>query len=261
MNLDLTGKTALVTGSTAGIGLATATGLARQGATVVVNGRTQQRVDAAIASIAAAVPGARTIGVAADGTTADGAARMFAAVPEVDVLVNNLGGVTAVKPFAALDDADWQRSWERNVLSAVRFTRHYLPPMRARDWGRVVFVASESGIQPPLEFMDYGVAKAGVIALSRGIAESLVRCGVTANAVLPGPTLAEGLGRRIAESGQDVAAFSETFFATRRPTSLIQRFETVEEVAAMIVFVCTPAASAVHGAALRVDGGVIKGAF
>ena len=261
MDMDLTGKTALVTGSTAGIGHAAALGLARQGASVVVNGRTQERVDAAMAAIRAAVPGARLQGVAADGTTAEGAAKVFAAVPEIDVLVNNLGGVSTVKPFAELDDADWQRSWDRNVMSAMRFTRHYLPGMRARDWGRVVFVASESGVQIPVEFVDYGVAKAAVIALARGVAEGLTNCGVTANAVLPGPTLAEGFSRRLTESGQTEAAFAKSFFADRRPTSLLKRFTSVDEVASMIVYLCTPAASGTHGAALRVDGGVIKSAF
>ena len=261
MNLDLTGKTALVTGSTAGIGRAAALGLAQQGATVVVNGRTQERVDAAMAAIRAAVPQARLQGVAADGITAEGAAKVFAAVPEIDVLVNNLGGVSTTKPFAELDDADWQRSWDRNVVSAVRFTRHYLPGMRTRDWGRVVFVASESGVQIPVEFVDYGVAKAAVIALARGVAEGLTSCGVTVNAVLPGPTLAEGFTRRLKESGQTEEELAKTFFAERRPTSLIKRFASVDEVASMIVYLCTPAASATHGAALRVDGGVIKSAF
>jgi NAD(P)-dependent dehydrogenase (short-subunit alcohol dehydrogenase family) len=262
MDLDLTGRTALVTGSTAGIGRAIAAGLARQGALVWVNGRTQARVDAAIAAIRAEQPAARLAGIAADAETAEGTAAVVAAVPAVDVLVNNVGGIAGVmKPFEELSDADWDRLWQLNVMSAVRFTRAYLAGMRARDWGRVLFVASESGIQIPTEFVHYGAAKAAMIALARGVAEGLTACNVTANALLPGPTHASGLSRRLAETGQTLDEMARDFFRDRRPTSLLKRFATVDEVAAMAVFLCSPAASATHGAAVRVDGGVVKSAF
>lgn len=261
MNVDLSGRVALVTGSTAGIGLATAQGLARQGATVWVTGRTQPRVDAALATIAAGCKGAALYGLAADLATEAGARSVIAAVPELDVLVNNLGGVTARKPFEDLDDADWTRVLEVNLLSGARLTRHYIRGMRRKNWGRVVFVSSESALQIPTEFPHYGVAKAAVIALARAVAETLVGTGVTVNSVLPGPTLAEGFRRRIAADGRSVEEFSREFFDKFRPTSLIRRLAEPEEVANMIVYLCTPAASATHGAALRVDGGVVKSAF
>jgi NAD(P)-dependent dehydrogenase (short-subunit alcohol dehydrogenase family) len=262
MDLDLSGKTALVTGSTAGIGRAIAAGLARQGATVWVNGRTQARVDASIAAIRKDQPSAKLQGIAADGETADGAAAVFAALPEVDVLVNNLGGIAGVmKPFGELTDADWDRIWQLNVVSAVRFTRKYLPGMRTRDWGRVLFVSSESGIQIPPEFVHYGAAKAAMIALARGVAETCTGCNVTVNSLLPGPTFAEGTSKRFAASGQTMDEFSRTMFRDRRPTSLLKRFATVDEVANMAVYLCSPASAATHGASVRVDGGVVKSAF
>ncbi|MGH7155116.1 MAG: SDR family NAD(P)-dependent oxidoreductase [Acetobacteraceae bacterium] len=261
MDLDLSGRTALVSGSTAGIGLATASGLAKQGAEVWVNGRTRSRVDSAIATVIAAFPNARLHGVAADLATADGAADVARVVPALDILVNNLGGVGARKPFDELDDADWRHVFALNVLSGVRLARQYLPGMRARNWGRIIFVSSESALQIPSEFPHYGAAKAAVIAVARGVAETLVGTGVTVNSVLPGPTLAEGFSRRIAADGRSVEEFSRDFFEQSRPTSLIRRLAEPEEVANMIVYLCTPAASATHGAALRVDGGVVKSAF
>ncbi len=261
MNLDLTGKTALVTGSTAGIGLACATGLAEQGAEVWVNGRTQERVDTAIRKITEKVAGARLHGLAADLSTESGAQDLFNKLASVDVLVNNLGGVTARKDFFALTDSDWNRALDLNLLSGVRTARQYVPGMRDRNWGRVVFVSSESALQIPSEFPHYGVAKAAVIALARAIAETLVGTDVTINSVLPGPTLAEGFQRRIAAEGRSVEDFSREFFERFRPTSLIRRLAKPEEVANLIVYLCSPAASATHGAALRVDGGVVKSAF
>ena len=261
MDIDLSGRRALVTGSTAGIGLATAKGLAERGATVWVTGRTQVRVDAAMATIAADCPDARLHGQAGDLANEAGAEALISAVPDLDVLVNNLGGVTARKPFDELDDNDWHRALEVNLLSGVRLTRHYVRGMRARDWGRVVFVSSESALQIPNEFPHYGVAKAAVIALARAVAETLVGTGVTVNSVLPGPTLAEGFQRRLAADGRSVEEFSREFFEKFRPTSLIRRLAQPDEVANMIVYLCTPAASATHGAALRVDGGVVKSAF
>ena len=261
MDINLTGRTALVTGSTAGIGLATARGLAERGATVWVNGRTQRRVDAAISAIGTSCTGARLHGVAADVATADGAVAVVRAVPAVDILVNNAGGVLVRKPLDELEDGDWQRVLEFNLMSGVRLSKHYLSGMRAKDWGRIVFVSSESALQIPSEFPHYGVAKAAVIALARAVAETLVGTGVTVNSVLPGPTLAEGLQRRLAADGRSADEFAREFFEKFRPTSLIRQFAQPDEVANMIVYLCTPAASATHGAALRVDGGVVKSAF
>ena len=261
MNIDLTGRTALVTGSTAGIGLATARGLAERGAIVWVNGRTQQRVDAAVAAIGASCAGATLHGVVADLGTQNGAEVVVGALPAVDILVNNVGGVLVRKSFEELEDGDWHRVLELNLMSGVRLSKRYLPGMRAKDWGRVVFVSSESGLQIPSEFPHYGVAKAAVIALARAVAETLVGTGVTVNSVLPGPTLAEGLQRRLAADSRSAEEFAEEFFTRFRPTSLIRRFAQPDEVANMIVYLCTPAASATHGAALRVDGGVVKSAF
>lgn len=261
MNLHLQGHLALVTGSTAGIGRATAAGLAAAGAAVIVNGRTQARVDQAIAAISAEVPGATLHAAVADLGTADGAAAVVTAYPDVDVLVNNVG-VFAPILFEQIDDAEWTRVFETNVLSGVRLSRAYLPRMRAHNWGRIVFVSSESGLQIPAEMIHYGVTKTAQIALARGIAESVVGTGITVNSVLPGPTRSEGVElfvkqmadqQRISEDEME-----ERFFQTARPTSLLQRFITPEEVANLIVYVCSPAASATTGSALRADGGVVR---
>jgi len=259
MNLDITGKEALVTGSTAGIGIAIAAALAEQGAHVWINGRTQARVDAAIATIKKAQPKAKLSGVAADVTNAAGAKVVFAAVPELDILVNNVGTVNVRKPFDELTDADWTELFEINVMSGVRMTRHYLPAMRKKDWGRVIFISSESGVQIPTEFVHYGVTKAAVNAVGRGIAETLVSSGVTVNTVLPGPTWAQGAIKRLAESGKTETEFNDEFFPALRPTSLQRRFHRTEEVANMVAYLCSPAASGTHGAALRVEGGLLKG--
>jgi NAD(P)-dependent dehydrogenase (short-subunit alcohol dehydrogenase family) len=261
MDLDLNGRTAFVSGSTAGIGLAIATGLAGAGAAVIVNGRTQARVDQAIAAVRAEVPGANVQGLAADLGTAAGAGAVAAAHPEVDVLVNNLG-IFEPKPFADIDDADWMRFFETNVVSGVRLSRAYLPHMRARNWGRIVFISSESGLHIPAEMIHYGVTKTAQIALARGLAETLAGTGITVNSVLPGPTRSEGVGtfvRQMAEQ-QNVseAEMEKQFFRTARPTSLLRRFISPEEVANMVVYVCSPAASATTGSALRVDGGVVR---
>ena len=258
MNLDITGKVALVTGSTAGIGVAIAAGLAEYGAHVWVNGRTQARVDSAIATIKKAQPKAKLSGIAADLATAEGARIVAAALPEVDILVNNMGGVNVRKPFEELSDQDWTELFEMNVMSGVRTTRHYIGPMRKKNWGRVIFISSESGIQIPTEFIHYGMTKAANIAVARGVAETFVSSGVTVNTVLPGPTMAQGATKRLAELGQSEAEFFDEFFRTVRPTSLQKRFARTEEVANMVVYLCTPAASATHGAALRVEGGLLK---
>jgi len=207
------------------------------------------------------VPGANVQGLAADLGTAAGAGAVAAAHPEVDVLVNNLG-IFEPKPFADIDDADWMRFFETNVVSGVRLSRAYLPHMRARNWGRIVFISSESGLHIPAEMIHYGVTKTAQIALARGLAETLAGTGITVNSVLPGPTRSEGVGtfvRQMAEQ-QNVseAEMEKQFFRTARPTSLLRRFISPEEVANMVVYVCSPAASATTGSALRVDGGVVR---
>jgi NAD(P)-dependent dehydrogenase (short-subunit alcohol dehydrogenase family) len=261
MDLGLQGKRALVTGSTAGIGWATARALAAEGAEVTLNGRTEDRVRAAVEALRRDVPAARAHGVAADLGTAAGCRALVAKVPELDVLINSLG-IFEPKPFAEITDADWLRFFEINVLSGVRLARHYVGGMRARDWGRIVFVSSESALQIPTEMIHYGVTKTAQLAVARGLAETLQGTGVTVNSVLPGPTASEGVGAFVAQlaevRGTDAAAVERDFFATARPSSIIQRFATPAEVAAMIAFVCSAQASAVTGAALRVDGGVVR---
>jgi NAD(P)-dependent dehydrogenase (short-subunit alcohol dehydrogenase family) len=261
MNLDLHGKTAVISGSTAGIGYAAAAGLAELGAHVVVNGRTQARVDEASAQITRTIPGAHVSGFAGDLSSAQGVALLVQAYPRADIVVNNLG-IFEPRAFEEIDDADWMRFFETNVLSGVRLTRAYLPGMRERDWGRVIFVSSESGLQIPLEMVHYGVTKTAQIALARGIAESVAGSGITVNSVLPGPTKSEGVGtfvRQLAEQQNFTEAeMEQRFFKEARPTSLLQRFLTSDEVANLIVYLCTPAASGTNGSALRVDGGVVR---
>jgi NAD(P)-dependent dehydrogenase (short-subunit alcohol dehydrogenase family) len=261
MDLGLDGKRALVTGSTAGIGLATARALAMEGASVTVNGRTAPRVSQAVKQLESEVAGARVQGIAADLSGAAGCAELVRQLPLVDILVNNLG-IFEPKPFEQISDADWFRFFETNVLSGVRLSRHYIAGMRERNWGRVVFVSSESAVQIPAEMIHYGMTKTAQLAVARGLAESLVGTGVTVNSVLPGPTASEGVGefvtRLAAERGIDRATVEREFFATARPTSILQRFATPDEVASMIVYVCSTRASATTGAALRVDGGVVR---
>ena len=261
MDLGLNGKLALVTGSTAGIGFAAAEVLAREGARVIVNGRTQPRVEEALAKLRKSVPGAQVSGVAADVSGAAGCAQVVKSHPDVDVLVNNMG-IFEPKPFDEIPDADWMRFFEANVMSGVRLSRHYVKGMRARNWGRIVFVSSESGIQIPTEMIHYGVTKTAQIAVARGLAETLVGTNVTVNTVLPGPTGSEGVGAFVsqlaASSGRSLAEVERDFFKTARPSSVIQRFATPAEVGALIAYVCSAQASATTGAALRVDGGVVR---
>jgi NAD(P)-dependent dehydrogenase (short-subunit alcohol dehydrogenase family) len=261
MDLGLTGKRALVTGSTAGIGFAAARALAAEGAEVIINGRTQPRVDQAVKQIKSELPSAAIRGIALDLGTAAGCQALAGQLPDVDVLVNNLG-IFEPKAFEAIEDAEWLRFFEVNVLSGVRLSRQYLPGMRRRNWGRVVFVSSESGLQIPAEMIHYGVTKTAQLAVARGLAETLAGTGVTVNSVLPGPTASEGVGdfvARLAQArGSDAATVEREFFATARPSSIIRRFARTEEVAAMIAYVCSVPASATTGAALRVDGGVVR---
>jgi NAD(P)-dependent dehydrogenase (short-subunit alcohol dehydrogenase family) len=265
VDLDLTGKLALVTGSTRGIGLATVTGLARMGAAVIVNGRTDAAVTEAIARVQAAVPGAVLRGTSADLSDAAGCARLIDAHPEVDILVNNLG-IYEIKPFLDTPDADWQRMFAVNVMGGVRLTRHYLARMLAtRNWGRVVFVSSESGVRIPAEMVHYGFSKGAQLVIARGAAELTAGTGITVNSVLPGPTWVETrqprLEARAQALGISVEEAKARTFTERRPTSLLRRYATAEEVANPICYVCSKAASATNGAALRVDGGIVTNPF
>jgi len=256
MDLGLRNKRALVTGSTAGIGFAIAKLLAREGAFVYVNGRTEERVNKAVSEIEGKVDG-----VAADLTTKEGNEKLFARVKDLDIVVNNLG-IFAATPFLEIPDSEWMRFFEANVLSGVRVTRHYLPAMLERKWGRVIFVSSESALQIPAEMVHYGVTKTAQIAVARGIAESFPASGVSVNSVLVGPTESEGVSTFVeglaSQQGKSKEDIARDFFEHTRPTSLLKRFETHEEVAAMVVFLCSEAASATTGSAIRVDGGVVK---
>jgi NAD(P)-dependent dehydrogenase (short-subunit alcohol dehydrogenase family) len=261
MDFGLKGKRALVTGSTAGIGLAIAKALAAEGAHVIVNGRTEARVAHAVETLRHEIAGAAVEGVTGDLGTAQGCEALIAQLPEVDILVNNLG-IFEPKPFEQIPDEDWLRFFEVNVLSGIRLSRHYMAGMRSRNWGRIVFISSESGLQIPTEMIHYGMTKTAQIAVARGLAETLAGTGVTVNSVLPGPTASEGVGEFVAQlaagQGVDVATVEREFFSTARPTSLIQRFATTEEVAAMVAYLCSTQASATTGAAMRVDGGVVR---
>lgn len=257
MYLQLENKTALVTGSTKGIGFAIAKLLAAEGANVIVNGRSADSARAAAQKI-----GLKARGVAADVSTAAGCAALLQQVPTVDILVNN-AGIFEPKPFTEIPDADWERFYQVNVMSGVRLTRAYLPGMLQRDQGRVIFMSSESGVQIPEEMIHYGMTKAAELALVNGIAQLTRSRGVTVNAVLPGPTASEGVtdfvDKLAAGAKQTAAEFEKEFFCSVRPTSLLQRFASVDEVASMVAYLCSPLASATNGAAVRVDGGVLRG--
>ncbi len=261
MIIDLKGRKAIVTGSTAGIGLAIAKGLAQAGAAVVINGRTEARVGTALQELRAMFPKAELTGFAADLATEEGSAAFVAQAPDADILVNNMG-TAKPKPFYELTDNDWREMFEINVMSGVRMTRHYLPAMTQRGWGRVVFISSESGLAIPKEMIDYGMTKAAQLAISRGVAESVAGSGVTVNAVLPGPTRSEILTNMMQAQadaeGITLEQAEQNFLTTMRPTTLLQRFATTEEVANMVIYVCSAQASATNGAALRVDGGVLR---
>jgi NAD(P)-dependent dehydrogenase (short-subunit alcohol dehydrogenase family) len=261
MKIDLSGKTALVTGSTSGIGHAIARGLAAAGAAVMVNGRTQAKVDAAVAALAKAVPGARIRGVAADVSMAVGCKTLMIVLPEVDILINN-AGIFEPKGFFDTPDDDWGRFFEVNVMSGVRLARAYLPGMLKRNWGRIVFISSESALNVPKEMIHYGVTKTAQLAVSRGLAEMTRGTAVTVNSVLPGPTMSEGVEAFVKdlakENGQSVEEAASVFIKQFRPTSLLQRFASVEEIANMVVYVSSKEASATNGAALRAEGGIVQ---
>ncbi len=261
MKIDLTGYRALVTGSTSGIGKATARRLAECGAEVVINGRTSERVAAAIAEISQAVFGARLRAAPGDIATAAGTAEVIAAAGEVDILVNNAAWIS-FKPAFEIPDEDWTRIYEVNVLAGVRLTRHYGPVMKAKGWGRIVFISSESGIQIPTEMIHYGFSKAAELAVSRGFAQALKGTGVTVNAVLPGPTRTEALSGYVKAQAEQRGVSEEQverdFLNTARPTSVLDRFTTPDEIANVVAFVCSKEASAISGTPLRADGGVVQ---
>lgn len=260
MHIDLTGKTAVVTGSTVGIGHAIARGLAGTGATVVVNGRTQEAVDKAIAAIGADVPGAKVEGFAADLGTAEGVCAMVAAIPAADILVNNVG-IFDTQDFFEIPDEEWTRFFDVNVMSGVRLSRAYALGMADKGWGRIVFISSESAINIPVAMVHYGFTKTAQLAVARGLAKRMAGTGVTVNSVLPGPTLSEGVAAmlkdEVEKTGQSLEEAGAAFVKAHRPSSIIRRAASVEEVANMVVYVCSQQASATTGAALRVDGGVV----
>jgi NAD(P)-dependent dehydrogenase (short-subunit alcohol dehydrogenase family) len=261
VDLKLAGKIALVTGSTAGIGFAIARALASEGAHVYVNGRTQERVDAAKAAIRSSAGTAKVDGIAADFSGSAGAETVIARLPAVDVLVNNVG-IFEPKQFSEIPDADWLRFFEINVMSGVRLSRHYLTGMLKKNWGRILFISSESAVQIPAEMVHYGMTKTAQIAVARGIAESVAGTGVTVNSILPGPTESEGVGVFVEamakQQKKSKAEVEKEFFKHVRPSSLLKRFATVDEVAAMAAYMASELSSATNGAALRVDGGVVR---
>jgi len=261
VDLKLTEKIALVTGSTAGIGFAIAKSLASEGAHVYVNGRTQERVDAAMAAIRSNVARAKVDGIAADFSGLAGAEAVIAKLPTVDVLVNNVG-IFELKPFAEIPDADWYRFFEINVMSGVRLSRHYLAGMLKRNWGRILFISSESGVQIPAEMVHYGMTKTAQIAVARGMAESVTGTCVTINSILAGPTESEGVSGFVEamakQQNKSKKEMENDFFKDARPSSLLKRFATVDEVAAMVTYLAGELSSATNGAALRVDGGVVR---
>lgn len=264
MDLRLTDKLALVSGSTAGIGFAIATGLARESARVIINGRTDQRVTAAVERIRSTNADTKLEGIAADLGSRAGVEEVVRRFPNVEILVNNLG-IFEPKPFDQISDEEWIRFFEINVMSGVRLSRAYLPSMKNRNWGRIVFISSESGVQIPVEMIHYGVTKTAQIAVARGIAETCAGTGVTCNAILPGPTASEGVSDFVdslaSQAGHTRERVEKEFFEKARPTSLLKRFATPDEVAAMVVFVCSPLSAATNGAAVRVDGGVVRSPF
>src|SRR6266436_1849833 len=264
MDLQLNGKRALITGSTVGIGFAIARALAEEGAHVIVNGRSEERVNEAKRRIATEVPNGKISGIAADLSSADGVTKIVETCPEIDILVNNVG-IFEPRAFEQIADADWLKFFEVNVMSGVRLSRHYLPQLKGRSWGRIVFISSESAANIPAEMIHYGVTKTAQVALARGIAETTIGTGVTVNSVLPGPTLTEGVGTFLEQLAQErritLEEMVKLFFEKGRHTPLIKRFIQTEEVAGLVAYVCSPLSAATNGAALKVDGGVVQSIF
>ena len=264
MDFGLKGKSAVVSGSTAGIGFAIAAALAAEGARVIVNGRTEARVATALQNLRQLVKDADVRGISADLGTAQGVSALLQQIPEADILVNNLG-IFEIKPFLEIPDSDWLRFFEVNVLSGVRLSRHYLPGMLKKNWGRVIFISSESAQQIPTEMIHYGMTKTAQVAVARGLAQSVAGTGVTVNSVLAGPTASEGAGVFVEsmakQQGVSKAEIEEQFFSTARPSSLLKRFETTEEVAAVVAFVASAPAAAINGSAVRAEGGVVQSIF
>src|SRR5438876_8980299 len=264
MNFQLENKFALVTGSTAGIGFAIAKALAAEGARVIVNGRSEARVTEAIAAIRAHIPSARLDALALDLSKADATMETIKRFPDVDVLVNNLG-VYQPKPFEQITDSEWSAIIETNVLSGVRLSRHYLPRMKTAGWGRIIFISSESAVNIPVEMIHYGVTKTMQVALARGLAETTAGTDVTVNSVLAGPTRSEGVEKFISDMARTrnvtPSEIEKEFFHAARPGSLLQRFATTDEVAALVTFIASPLSSAINGAALRAEGGVVRSIF
>lgn len=264
MDLQINNKLALVSASTAGIGFAIAKLLAQEGATVVINGRTEQRVQEAIKQIKAEIPSANLMPAVADLATVTGIDQIIKAVPEVDILINNLG-IYEVKEFARITDEEWQHMFDVNVMSGVRLSRHYFPSMLKKNWGRIIFISSESGVQIPSEMIHYGMTKAAQIAIARGLAEASAGSNVTVNSVLPGPTRSEGVAEFIKGlakmQNKPMEQLEKEFISTGRPTSIIKRLSTPEEVANLVAYLCSPLASSTNGDSVRVDGGVIRSAY
>jgi NAD(P)-dependent dehydrogenase (short-subunit alcohol dehydrogenase family) len=261
MDLKLSGKIALITGSTAGIGLAIARRLAHEGAEVIVNGRTDERVHEAMAKIDKEVPNAKIRGIGADLGSAKGCVEVVRQAAHVDVLVNNVG-IFEPKPFDKITDADWEKFFAVNVMSGVRLSRAYLPPMKERNWGRIIFISSESALQIPAEMIHYGMTKTAQLAVARGLAETCAGTNVTVNSVLPGPTASEGVTEFVsdlaAQKKMSAAEVEKEFFKSARPSSILKRFIQPDEIASVVAFVCSPLASAINGAAVRADGGVVR---
>jgi NAD(P)-dependent dehydrogenase (short-subunit alcohol dehydrogenase family) len=261
MDLDLKGKIALVTGSTAGIGFAIAKRLASEGAEVIVNGRTDERVREAVAKIEKEIRGAKIRSIAANLGSAEDCDKVVREASHVDVLVNNVG-IFEPKPFEKITDADWEKFFAVNVMSGVRLSRAYLPAMKQRNWGRIVFISSESGLQIPAEMIHYGMTKTAQLAIARGLAETCEGTNVTVNSVLPGPTASEGVTEFVSslatQQKMSAAEFEKEFFKNARPSSILKRFITPDEIASVVAFVCSPLASAITGTAVRADGGVVR---
>ena len=260
MHIDLTGRTALVSASTAGIGFAIATGLARAGARTIINGRSEASVVKSLDALRETVPGVDARGIAADLSTATGVAKLVGAMPEADILVNN-AGIYGMEPFFDVADETWERFFQTNVMSGVRLARHYLRGMLERNWGRIVFISSESALNIPVDMIHYGMTKTAQLAIARGLAKLAAGTQVTVNSVLPGPTMSDGVKHMLegvaAKAGRDIDEVAVDFVREHRASSILQRPATVEEVANLVVYVCSPQASATTGAALRVDGGVV----